>query len=86
MNKLLLTAEEIKRLISETGWGYKQAKSLNLISSYGAVAQAQLDKVLKWLDAPCTEHKTGTVEIGDTKMQLSRRHCSDCWQRVIVPE
>jgi len=79
MNELLLTPEERNKVRGKRTY-------LSRDSFEDELLQAQLNKVLKWLDAPCTEHKTGTVEIGDTKMQLSRRHCSDCWQRVIVPE
>ncbi len=57
---LLLTPEEIKELIKETGWGLKRAESLNLVSNYTAVAEAQLAKVKqhdeqKRLDRPDRE-------------------------------
>jgi len=39
----LLSKEQIIQLIKKTGWGLERAHSVNLVSNYTTVAQAQLD-------------------------------------------
>ena len=46
-DKRLLSPEKIKELIKETGWGIKRAESLNLLSNFKTVAEAQLEEVDK---------------------------------------
>lgn len=43
----LLSDEAIEQLINKTGWGLKRAKSLNLVSNYKTVAEAQRQSDIK---------------------------------------
>ena len=96
MNELLLTPEEITVAFNEL-MKEKRSKALPLDGKdyfrYGT--KAQLNKVLKWMDEPCIEHKidTGIIirpyyEHPDTHNLYYSYHkdCPECWQRALVPE
>ena len=73
------TAEERLGCLASGGFA-DELKSLGYV---------QLNKVLKWLNEPCTEHPiTRSDEDGCPRQCIipHRRECSDCWQRAIVPE
>ena len=109
MNELLLTPEEILGLedkIRKEGIenGIQPVNNALLTEAQECIqhlewnqylCQSQLDKVLKWMDEPCIEHKidTGIIirpyyEHPDTHNLYYSYHkdCPECWQRAIVPE
>lgn len=77
-----LTKEEI---IAEHNKNAKWAKgNENLLECEGAVAQAQLKKVIEWRNAECTEHNH-TINISgfNHKVIVMHNDCEKCWQGLL---
>jgi len=75
----LLTPEEIYKAKNKASFKKYPWNDYGVTASEVEVAQAQLDKVLKWGDELCTEHE-------GMGLNGLRRECVECWQRAIVPE
>ena len=72
MNELLLTPEERNKVRGKRTY-------LSRDSFEDELLQAQLNKLLKWLDELCPEHSREYII-------PHRRECPDCWQRALAPE
>ena len=86
MNELLLTPEERLKLFE----AYYSCKAVDItkVTYDEFLCQAQLDKVLEWLNEPCTEHDRGNYLNMKWRSVFAkhRKDCSKCWQRALVPE